>query len=251
MENIYQFKIFSNFKDIIHFVSKRDISKPLENSLALHTGEKSSLILENRIDISKSIVGDMDFVLANQTHSSNIEIIRERRARGWRDKNSAVKNCDALITKVKGVMVGVLTADCVPILIFDPKLKIVGAIHAGWRGTKEKIALKTLKRMVEEFNSNPKDIVVGVAPSIRGCCYEVDFNVAQHFLEYKGLYKLLDNGKYIVDLPNINIRQLLSLGVERENIEDSNICTYCEFNNYFSYRKTACSGRFLSTIGIK
>ncbi len=105
--------------------------------------------------------------------------------------------------------------------------------------------------MVKEFNSNPKDILVGVAPSIRGCCYEVDFNVAKHFLDYKDSITSLENGKYMLDLVGVNITQLLNGGVLKKNIEDSKICTCCDFNNFFSYRKTACSGRFLSAIGMK
>jgi len=144
-----------------------------------------------------------------------------------------------------------LTADCVPILIFDHKKEIVGAVHAGWRGTKEEIAKKSIEKMLKEFNSNPKDILVGIAPSIRGCCYEVDFNVAKYFLDYKNSISNLKNGKYMLDLAKVNIAQLKEVGVLEKNIEDSYICTCCEYNNYFSYRKTACSGRFLSAIGLK
>jgi len=159
LENIYQFKIFSNFKDLLHLVTKRDISKPLENSLALHTGEDSSLILKNRKELNSIL--NIDFVLANQTHSSNIKIIKEKKSMGWSSKKGAIEDCDSLITNIKALLVGVLTADCVPILMFDPKKEIVSATHAGWRGTKEKIAQKCVDKMVKEFNSNPKDILVG------------------------------------------------------------------------------------------
>jgi len=250
LENIYQFKIFSKFDNLIHFVTKRDISKPLENSLALHTGQESSSILKNREDISDRF-DNMEFILANQTHSSNIEIIKDKKSRGWKDKKSAIRDCDSLITNTKGLFIGVLTADCVPILIFDPNREVIGAVHAGWRGTKDKIVKKSIEAIVKEFNSNPKDILVGVAPSIRGCCYEVDFNVAKHFLEYKGSIVNLKNGKYMLDLAKVNIAQLIEAGVLEINIEDSKICTCCDFDNYFSYRKTKCSGRFLSAIGLK
>jgi len=130
------------------------------------------------------------------------------------------------------------------------KYRVVSAVHAGWRGTKEKITQKTVEKMIKEFESDPKDILIGIAPSIRRCCYEVDFNVAKYFLEYKDSYNNLDK-KYMLDLVNINIQQLLEVGIQRDNIEDSNICTSCSFNNYFSYRKTTCDGRFLSAIGLK
>ncbi|NPA61049.1 MAG: peptidoglycan editing factor PgeF [Epsilonproteobacteria bacterium] len=249
MSEIYRFKIFSKFRELKHIVTKRDEEKALDNSLALHTGEDTAQILKNREGIERFM--DMDIVVADQIHGSNIEIIDESGSRGWRDRRSAVRDCDSLITDVRGVSVGVLTADCLPILIYDPINVVVGATHAGWRGTKERIIYKTIERMVENFGSNPRDIVVGIAPSIGGCCYEVDFNVAQHFLGYRGACRAKIGGKYMLNLVEVNIAQMVEIGVAMENIESSGICTHCDFHNFFSYRKTSCSGRFISLIGVQ
>ncbi len=114
MSEIYRFKIFSKFRELKHIVTKRDEEKALDNSLALHTGEDTAQILKNREGIERFM--DMDIGCRPDTWS-NIEIIDESGSRGWRDRRSAVRDCDSLITDVRGVSVGVLTADCLPILI--------------------------------------------------------------------------------------------------------------------------------------
>jgi copper oxidase (laccase) domain-containing protein len=104
--------------------------------------------------------------------------------------------------------------------------------------------------MQKEFNSNPVDIIAGVAPSIGRCCYEVDWGVAQYFQEYNNAFDKIGD-KYMLDLPYINKSQLLKAGLQEKNIELSNICTACEVDRYFSYRKeNGCSGRFMSMIGM-
>ncbi|NOZ89811.1 MAG: peptidoglycan editing factor PgeF [Epsilonproteobacteria bacterium] len=249
MKSIYRFKNLSNYRDCIHLVTKKDISQDFGFSLALHTNENPIAILKNRETIQQYFP-NMKFVVANQTHSNNISIIRDTKNRGWDSLDSAIDNCDALITNQKGVMLTILTADCVPILLFDPKQKVVSAIHAGWRGTADKIVYKTIQKMQQEFNSNPKDIIAGIAPSIGRCCYEVDWGVAKHFTDYIGAFDKVGD-KYMLDLPLVNKKQLLDIGLLDDNIELSNICTSCEVDNYFSYRKEqGCSGRFMSMIGM-
>jgi len=149
-------------------------------------------------------------------------------------------------------MLGVVTADCVPILMYDSKNHVVSAVHAGWKGTKDKIVIKTLFEMRKKYNSNPADIIVGIAPAIGKCCYEVDEDVAKYFFDISQSFKKKENNKYMLDLPYINQQQLLSVGVLGQNIELSNICTACNVDNFFSYRKEkGCSGRFMSLIGLK
>jgi hypothetical protein len=250
MKNIYTFKNLSKHKNCTHLITKKDNTQAHNFSLALHTGEEPKKIIANRTAIAKNFP-NMHFIVANQTHSDNIVIIKEKHTT-WlsSQEEHAIENCDALISNQTDIMLTILTADCVPILLFDPKQKVVAAIHAGWKGTQQQIALKTVKKMQEEFNTNPKDILAGVAPSIGRCCYEVDWNVAQHFENIENAYdKKAD--KYMLDLPYINKLQLLNAALVEENIELSNICTACEVEDYFSYRKEGgCSGRFMSMIGL-
>lgn len=249
MKNIYTFKKLSKEKHCIHLVTQKEPTEPYLFSLALHTQENPSDIIKNRSFLNQKFP-NMKFVVANQTHSSNIKILTENESRGWESMESAVEDCDALITQQKRIMLTLLTADCVPILLFDKKKHVIAVVHAGWKGTKEKILFKTIEKMKERFNSNPRNILASIAPSIGKCCYEVDWNVAKHFKGIKDAYKE-QGDKQMLDLPYINKRQLLEAGVSEKNIEFSNICTACEVEHYFSYRKErGCSGRFMSMIGL-
>ena len=249
MKNIYTFQNLSQQKMCHHLVTQKNTNSPYYFSLALHTQEEPHQIIANRNRL-KELYPTMHFVVANQTHSSNIAVIQERQDIGWSNIEDAIENCDALMTNVPNIMLTILTADCVPILLFDPVEKAVAAVHAGWKGTKEQIILKTVKKMQKFFKVNPKNIVAGVAPSIGKCCYEVDWNVAKYFKEVPNAY-IAQGEKYMLDLPYINKAQLLKAGLKEKNIELSNICTACEVEHYFSYRKEdACSGRFMSLIGI-
>ena len=249
MKNFYTFQNLSQQHKCQHLVSKKENSEPYSFSLALHTQEDPQQIVKNRKHFSKHFPNSK-FIVAKQTHSNNIYIVKEAKELGWDTLNNAIENCDALITNQKDIMLTILTADCVPILLFDPIQNVVAAVHAGWKGTEQKILFKTVKKMKQEFNSDPQNILAGIAPSIGMCCYEVDWNVAQHFEKVPHAYTEKKE-KYMLDLPHINKLQLLNAGLKQENIEISNICTACEIEDYFSYRKeNGCSGRFMSMISL-
>jgi YfiH family protein len=249
MKNFYTFQNLTQHKNCLHLVTQKNIDKTYSFSLALHTEEKLSEILKNR-ETLKKLYPNMNFIVANQTHSANIKVIVKNEEIGWKSLNTAIQDCDALITNQNNIILTILTADCVPILLFDPIEKVVAAVHAGWKGTEQEILFKTVIKMKETFGTNPKNILAGIAPSIGKCCYEVDWNVAQHFEDVKNAYDKKEE-KYMLDLPHINKLQLLKAGLKQENIEMSNVCTACEVENYFSYRKEdGCSGRFMSMIGL-
>jgi YfiH family protein len=253
MADFYKSKLLSQHPQCIHAVTTKTAEQAYQGSLALHTGEEEKEIIQNRMRIANALELDSDFhfIVAQQTHSDHITIIKEIQTLGWQAIEDAVADCDALITDQKKVILTVLTADCVPILLFDPKQNVVAAVHAGWRGTKAEIAGKTVKKMVEVFASNPEDIIAFIAPSIGRCCYEVGEDVAKHFKEIDNAYDQVGE-KYMLDLPLINQKQLLNAGLKDENIELSNQCTSCEVDKYFSYRKEqGCSGRFMSMIGLR
>ncbi|MDD5405815.1 MAG: peptidoglycan editing factor PgeF [Sulfurovaceae bacterium] len=251
MERVLRYEKFNSFENCIHGTSAKNNLFHFDFSLALHTGEDAQSIVFNREKFLEMIGAEKNFniVLANQTHSDNIIIINKNQTMGWSSQDDAIADCDALITAQKDILVGMLTADCVPILLFDDVKGVAAAVHAGWKGTHKKIAYKTVMKMKEVFECN--DIYAVIAPSIGACCYEVGSELIENFNDYPQAIKHI-NGKYYLDLPLINKLQLESAGVRFENIEMSNICTSCNNEHFFSYRKEqGCSGRFLSVIGIK
>jgi len=253
MVDFYRFKQFENYPECIHAVSTKLVSEPYDFSLALHTGEDVKTIVDNRKKLSSLLDTDnnLHFIVANQTHSEHIEIISKIETKGWQETEDAVSDCDALITNQKGVVLTILTADCVPVLLYDKEKEVIAAIHAGWKGTEAKIVAKTVQKMIRVYNSDPKDIIAGVAPAIGRCCYEVGKDVAKHFFNEPRSFDVRGE-KYMLDLPFINKKQLLDSGVLQENIEMSGICTACDVERFFSYRKEqGCSGRFMSMIGLR
>lgn len=253
MPDLFTFEHFKRFPSLLHTVTTRSDDLPYAFSLALHTGEAPEQIVANRNRLSRLLSSEtpLHYVLADQTHSDNIQCITRKETRGWESLSDAVKECDALITDVKGVVLGILTADCVPILLYDRQKEVVAAVHAGWKGTKAQIASKTVQKMIAEYGCDPETIMAGIAPAIGRCCYEVGEEVAEHFFDTPEA--LTQKGeKYMLDLPFINQKQLLEAGLKKENIEMSHTCTACEVERFFSYRKEqGCSGRFMSLIGIK
>jgi YfiH family protein len=149
---------------------------------------------------------------------------------------------DALVTGTAGTLVGVRTADCVPILIADERTHAVAAVHAGWRGTEAGIVARAVEEMGRIYNSNPNDLRVAIGPAIGVCCFEVGPEVALRFgIETESPVK--------IDLADNNERQLRDSGVS--NVWQSRQCTVCKPERYYSYRRGKDAGRMLSYIGSR
>lgn len=253
MLDFFTFSHFKKSPSLLHAVTTKSNDLPYDFSLALHTGENVKNIVANRHKLSRLLnnTEPLHYIVANQTHSDNIKIITHKETKGWKSLSDAIEDCDALITDVKGVVLNILTADCVPILLYDKDKEVVAAVHAGWKGTKAQIVSKTVQKMTDIYDCDPKDIIAGVAPSIGRCCYEVGEDVAAHFFDMPECF-ISKGEKYMLDLPFINKQQLLAVGLQEENIEMSHTCTACDVERFFSYRKEqGCTGRFMSMIGIK
>lgn len=169
------------------------------------------------------------------------------------DSDFEPKVADAVITNMKGIMIGIQVADCLPILLCDMKRHAVGAVHAGWRGTAEGILKKALRALTDRFYSDPADIIVAVGPSIRWCCYEVGYEVIEAVRKATGDGDYFTNkgGRYCLDLQSANKYQAISTGVMEENIWLSEECTYCLPDQYYSYRYAkGPTGRQGGFIGI-
>ncbi len=254
MEPFFRFENLGQQTECLHGVTMKNAAHPLSFSMALHTGEPKETVVANRKTVERLFEKKQicHFVLANQTHSDHVYVVKKQETKGWDHLESAVSDCDALVTNFKGVMLGILTADCVPVLLYDPVTEVVAAVHAGWKGTKSNIIAKTIQTMQREFGTKPENMIAGIAPSIGVCCYEVGEDVASYFFDLPDTLKVKENGKYMLDLPLANKMQLMDAGVLQAHIEQSGICTACDNDTYFSYRKEqGCSGRFMSLIGLE
>jgi len=164
------------------------------------------------------------------------------------DLSSKIAGCDGAITNAKGIALMVLTADCLPVFLYDPDKHAIGIAHAGWRSTLEGIAKNVVGAMKSEFKSDPAKILVGFGPAIRQCCYEVSREFLVHFPE--SVVKMAH--KYYFDLAGENAEQLLSVGIISKNMFDCGICTSCRSDDFFCYRKEKeNAGRMASVIMLK
>ena len=151
-------------------------------------------------------------------------------------------NCrsDALLTNQRGIAIAVLTADCVPIVLVDPKRMAVGIIHAGWRGTLLGIAPKVLDAMIANFGSHPEDLLVAIGPSIGECCYEVDEAVMGPFRSsgwnWQDFSRPKGNDKWHLNLAQANIDQMRARGISEDRCCWVRVCTRCNNDILFSYR---------------
>lgn len=170
-----------------------------------------------------------DIYLPLQKHTNKVLVV---------ESDLKPKIADALITKRKGIFIGVQVADCVPILLLDKRNSTVGAVHAGWRGTAARIITKTIESMMKHFSSSPEDIHIAIGPSIRWSCYQVGYEVrnAIYNATGDGEYYIHKDGRYCIDLSSANIYQAVSMGVPKKNIWISHECTYCNPKEYYSYR---------------
>jgi YfiH family protein len=227
-------------------------------------------VLENRRRFQSALGAiDLQFISLKQIHSDVIHLFNAA-------PHEPCKG-DASITNRPGLLLGAQTADCVPILLVDPKKRAVAAIHAGWRGTLARIALKAIGQMQMHFGTRPADLLAAIGPSIGGCCYEVGTEVATQFhsqfadaSEWFDEFRTGDEPNSVqwlnmmppghqppqenvlLDLRKANRAQLLATGLRPQNIFVSDLCTACRHDLLFSYRKQGSqSGRMMSVISIR
>ncbi|MDU2066753.1 MAG: peptidoglycan editing factor PgeF, partial [Sporomusaceae bacterium] len=210
-------------------------------NLGLHTGDQKQSVVANRRRFFQAIGLPMKrAVTAQQVHGAQIAIVTDQEAgMGMEVYDEALAKTDALITNVSNLPLFLCYADCVPVLIADPKEKVVAVVHAGWKGTVAKIAQKTVETMSESFGSKPENCLVGIAPSIGSCCYEVDDTVffeLQRAFSWWGRVIQPHGKKWFLDLWQANVQQLVDAGVPKEQIVVSGQCTSCHQDLFYSHR---------------
>ena len=152
-------------------------------------------------------------------------------------------DCDGLITDQPGLVLTVFTADCIPILLYDPVRRVIAAVHAGWRGTAQDIAGNAVRKMRQDYGCRAENILAAIGPGISQCCFETHADVPDAMITALGDVAKphithLENGKFRVDLKGINAALLMRAGVTADHVEVSTDCTACLHETYWSHRVT-------------
>ncbi len=227
-------------------------------NLSFTRGEPKQTILENYHILCRTLGFDFDsFVLCHQTHTTNVRVVTEADRGMGVTKQSTIQDTDALITNIPGIQLVAFSADCTPIFLLDTQKKAIAVIHAGWRGTVNGIAKKTIEKMIQHYDTNPKDIIAGIGPCIGQCCFQVDAPVIKEFhqkLSFAEEVIIQDTvpQKYKIDLWETNRRILMEAGVPREQIEICKICTMCHTELFYSHRAMGnARGNMAAVISLK
>ncbi|HHT23817.1 MAG TPA: peptidoglycan editing factor PgeF [Bacteroidales bacterium] len=259
--DIIQYENLQKFNDLLHFTSTRAGGVSSGNYASLNLGRFSGDTQENiqeNFSLFCTEVGieSSQLHLPYQTHENHVQVIDEDFLK--QNKSAQAKKLhgfDALITNLPNQCIGISTADCVPILLYDPKNKAIGAVHAGWRGTCSQILKNVIETLTKNYKTNPTDLIVAIGPSISVDVYKVGLEVVEAFkkenFEIEKIFQKKSD-KYYLDLWTANKITLLEAGVQLENIEISEHCTYSEHERFFSARRLGIkSGRITSGIMIK
>ncbi len=242
-----QFPMLEETGMVIHGFSTRlgGVSKGEWSSMNLSftRGDREADVRENYRRIGEAIGFSCGaLVCSDQTHTTNIRVVTEAdRGKGF-TRARDYTDMDGLITNVPGLVLATFYADCVPLYFADPKKKVIGLSHSGWRGTVGKIGKKTVERMQEEYGCKPADIRAVIGPSICQSCYEVSLDVIEEFQRafseetWPLLYKKNENEKYQLDLWKANEIILKEAGIAAEHLAVTDRCTCCNPSLLFSHR---------------
>lgn len=241
-ENLFigRFAGLWRLKEIMHGFSTRKggVSLAPYNSLNLGFNTKDNPLHteKNREHFFRVMgVSSAQLAIPQQVHGTRIEVVT---------KSGMYPETDALVTQVPGIVLVIQVADCVPLFFYDPLQRVVGLVHSGWKGSRDKLVLQVIRLFSKEFGSRPSNIVAWIGPSIGPCCYEVDQDVAFFFPGYVKDHKL--------DLWTWNRDLLVQAGLSPHHIRMSRLCTVCHSEWFFSHRKSGGeTGRMMALIGLK
>jgi polyphenol oxidase len=227
-------------------------------SLAGFHDDAAENILENRRRFLKLFPGEWTLAGCWQVHGAEVRVVESvEDAKPAENTLGETVYCDVIVSAAKGVLAGVKTADCVPILIGDPVTGAFAAVHAGWRGTLATAVIAGVERLAKDYDARPEDLRVAIGASAGPCCYEVGREVIEaftsKFVDGDKLFTPTRPGHALVDLLKANREQLISTGVKAERIHTAPLCTMCRTDLFFSYRKEKSLhgkvGRLMAVIG--
>lgn len=219
-----------------------------EFNINRYCGDSEEAIRRNREALCGLLgITDDHLLMPHQVHKAEIAVVGEQ-------LDIDLEGYDALMTNVEDVCIGVSTADCIPVLLYDPRQRAVCAVHAGWRGTVMRIVEQSIVRMKEVYGTNPADLIAQIGPGIHLESFEVGDEVYQAFekegFDMNSISKKYE--KWHIDLPECNRLQLISAGVPESQVSVSPVCTYMQSDTYFSARRLGIeSGRIFTGIILR
>jgi YfiH family protein len=289
-----QFALYEQFPELAHGIFTRHggySAAPYDElNVSVGSGDNFEHILRNRFLALQTLnLHAYRCASAWMIHSGDVAVVPQE---GWDDWDAEWpyrsytfengdelhwttrprRRVDAMITRARGVTLVMSSADCVPLMLYDPVREVIALVHAGWRGTARGIAAATVDEMREQFGCRPADIRAGIGPSIGPCCYEVseevrplfrgerDFEMMPTREQYRNLVResavftvqeLPERASLRLDLWQTNRKQLLMADLSPEHIESSDICTNCETRHFYSHRgEHGRTGRFPSILAL-
>lgn len=248
-----QFKKLLQYPELVHCYTLKANNFDISGANAINNYEK----LGEALEIPKETI-----IKPYQSHTNIVKNVGEDFISAKQNKISIFpeefKDVDGLITDQPDITFSLGFADCTPIYLYDPVKKVIGDIHSGWKGTLQRIGQIAIKKMIEEYNCNPKDIICCIGPCIKKCHFEVSKDVKDLFKnEFKemDLNEIIENigdSKYLIDTTKINENMMRQIGLKEENIIDSGICTVCNKDQMHSYRAhKELAGRNTAILGLR
>ena len=206
------------------------ISQKKDGQMKIYPNDPDGASLNRKKFFDKLGLDANNVVSAGLIHGDNIVVV------GKENIGKKIENTDGLITSIPNIILTITIADCLPIYFFDKNKGVIGLVHAGWRGVVNNIVTKTLKKMESEFGTNPNDVNVIIGPHIKDCHFEVGEDVAKQFAVYNNFIDK-DGDNIKINLSGIVSEQLKNGGVNIKNISDSEDCTHCLNEKYYSFRR--------------
>ncbi len=250
---LLQFNNLSEYGDVVHFSTTRiggaSDSKLESLNLGYTVNDNPKNVTQNLESLAKLLdFNKNQMVSPKQTHSKNIGIVNSNK--------DIFPDTDALITNKPGICIFIRTADCVPILLYDPIQNALAAIHSGWKSTIQEISKHTIELMQDEFGTKPENLIAGIGPSIGPKVYEVGVEVAELFQEQFGVNHTVEpiknSNKYLLNLWEANKQILIETGIPETQIEIAEICTYSNSELFYSARRDGIkTGRLATGIMLK
>ncbi len=224
-------------------------------NMAYHVGDDPRMVEENRLLLSAAVTGreGVPVCTASQVHGNRFLLLDSSTPMAINELEN--QPADSLITAARGILLGIMTADCLPVLLIDRQARAVAAVHAGWRGLLARVVPRTMKAMEINYGVAPADLLVLLGPCIGRCCYQVGEELIRKFaaeLPFAVDHTWYDelSGDYYLDLVRLQVLQLQEMGVLPTAVKVADLCTACK-NFFFSYRREhGIMGRQIAVVGL-